>query len=696
MSGSAYEQEDPFGEIPEHSAATARPDAAAKRSKAERALDLAQSRYTLRRDHRPYLLHGGSQFRFSPQGRKTMRADLRYAWREKYPDEGAPSNADLNRVCDDLERLAMDADPDAIEQGLETSDNSPDIPADGGVEDGGIGLVVRTDGCPLPDGYKVPDDYVAGADGSIWYLSGRWGPSRCSWAWLFPVAIYIDPDGAQWVELAWRDHFRWVSRLVRMSISKSGRKLVAETGDAGIPVTDSEARDAEKWLAATLMANKSAIPRHPVARQLGWQKDGLTFVTGSDSPWRVEPRYPDQVDALAAHGPRGTMAGWQEAISRAGNYPIVQLGIYESLAAALLEVLSLDSFSVDHWGKSSRGKTITAQAGLSCWADPSEKGDGLFSWRTKMIGVEKRLNLVNGLPVVIDETRVATSPDLIDAVIYQIPKNHGQARGGGWPNMIPWRTIAIITGEQAATSFTTHQGANARVLSTSQAPFGSEGERSREAAEAIKKGIEDNYGIAGPAFVARLQAKLAADGGAADLRKRHAAWTGKLRGETDMSGRRAPLMAAIALAAELAAEWKITPFKVPGPDDFLAMYSSADDPRDNRPEMALDIVREFLAAHHDKMYGCGDGEHPPGAGWIGHDAKEGPALLPEKLREELKRRNYDLDAVLPGWLEMGALVIMPSQRPSYLIPRRTAGRQTKHLIFQREIIYPEAGQDADQ
>ena len=95
--------------------------------------------------------------------------------------------------------------------------------------------------------------------------------------------------------------------------------------------------------------------------------------------------------------------------------------------------LGLDSFTIDFSGKSTRGKTITAQVGLSCWADPSERSDGLFSWKTKIIGVEKRLNLVCGLPVVIDETRVVTSPDLVDAVIYQVPRTTGRPAAAGGP-----------------------------------------------------------------------------------------------------------------------------------------------------------------------------------------------------------------------------------------------------------------------
>lgn len=164
-----------------------------------------------------------------------------------------------------------------------------------------------------------------------------------------------------------------------------------------------------------------------------------------------------------------------------------------------------------------------------------------------------------------------------------------------------------------------------------------------------------------------------------------------LRGSTDMTGRRAPLAACLALTAELAASWDILPFGAPDADTWSGMFAS-DQQRDNRPEMALGLVREYVAAHADKLCGSGAG-NAPASGWIGHRAKEGPALLPQKLGEELRRRGYELDAVIPGWLEMDALLTRDNQRPPYLIGRRTAGHLSRHLIFRNEVIEPPGLED---
>jgi Domain of unknown function (DUF927) len=662
-----------------------------KTTKRERLFALARKAYAPRKATRwPYLVRGEQQYRFEGPDRRNLRADLRALWRDKYPGENTPSDADLNSVIDDLRRLAEEAEPDAPTAEEET-DQVLAARGIGAIPDGrGLDLVTRLDDCPLPEGYVVPEPYMVEPDGIHLMKDDGTGHARVAWSWLFPVRVYVDPEGDQLVELAWRDGSGWVSRLIRRSLTKSGRKLVAEAGDAGLPVIEAEARQAERWLAAAEAANRGVINRHPVARQLGWQADGKTFVTGQDSPWRIEPRYSDQAAALSAHKHHGTLAGWQEVIKGIEDYIVVRAGLYAGLAAPLLIPLGLDSFTVDLSGKSTRGKTITAMVALSCWADPSDRAEGMLTWQVaSVIGVEKRLNLVNGLVAVIDETRLVKDPALVDAVLYMIPKNHGRPRGGGWPNMIPWRAIVVSTGEQSATSFTSHQGASARVLSVQRPPFGTDGTSSRDAAEGVKAGVEANFGIAGPAFVARLQQCLAEDGGLGKLRTRHQELTDLLRGSSDMSGRRAPLAACLALAAELAAEWKIVPFAAPEAETWATLFA-ADDLRDNRPEMALDIVREYLASHANKLWGnSGDDERPPATGWIGHDAKEGPALLPEKLREELRRRTFELDAVIPGWLEMGALVTKEKSQPPYLINRWTAGRQSRHLIFVREVLYAE-------
>jgi hypothetical protein len=66
--------------------------------------------------------------------------------------------------------------------------------------------------------------------------------------------------------------------------------------------------------------------------------------------------------------------------------------------------------------------------------------------------------------------------------------------------------------------------------------------------------------------------------------------------------------------------------------------------------------------------------------------------MPEKVREELKRRGYELDAVLPGWLEMKALVTRDNQQPPHLINCKLGRESARHLVFRREQLMPD-GED---
>lgn len=570
-----------------------------------------------------------------------------------------------------------------------------------GIGDVCSGCTNTPDSCPcepittglvtdLLPGAELPDKYAVEPGGVFWVRETRDGPVnvRTTWAPVIPVRVYIDPTGDHLVELAWWDHGRWITRIVARSVTKSGRRLVNELGDAGLPVTDADSKLAERWLAAFESANRTVIPREKIARQLGWQCDGQ-FVTSSGAPYRVEPKYDEQVGALKAHHPRGTIKQWQAAIGCLGDYPGVLPSLYSGLGAPLLELLELDSFTVDTSGRSSRGKTISVMCGASCWHDPGEKSDGMFHWRTTMIAAEKRLNLVNGLPVVIDETRIVKTPELVDQVLYQVPKNHGTPRGGGWPSMLPWRTIVLSTGEQPALSFTPHEGASARVLSVRQAPFGTS-ENGGTAAERVRAGVIANYGTAGPAFIKRLRTELAVDGYRETLAERHRQLTEKFRGDSAISGRRAPLVACVYLAGHLAHEWGIIPFAPPEEAAWLGLFADGDQERnDDRPRMALDIVAEYVAAHQEAMFDPAGRQTAPPTGWIGRETRDGPALLPEKVKEELKRRGYELEAVLPGWLETGAIVTRDNQRPKHLISQRIGGRSAKHLIFRREILAPE-------
>ncbi|WP_128817423.1 DUF927 domain-containing protein [Streptomyces sp. S063] len=546
----------------------------------------------------------------------------------------------------------------------------------------------------VPEGVRMPTGYTI-SYGGVWVekqiAKDTFVDVRVAWAPLVVSSVYVDPIGDQAVELAWVDRGRVVTRIVPRNVVRRGRVLVATLGDAGLPVIEGDARLVERYLAAFESINQGKIPRVHLARQLGWQADG-TFVTAQDTPHKVEVKFDEQKPALAAHQPAGTFAGWQAAIKRMESYPAAQMALYACLAAPLLQIVGVNSFAVDICGRSTRGKTTAAAGGMSAWADPSEKADGLYSWRTTMLAAEKRLNLVNGLPVVFDETKLVQNPEMVHGLLYAIPKNHGAARGGGWPSGLPWRTVVVSTGEQSVLTFTTDQGAGARVLSVKEAPFGTDGPESAAAAIEVRDGTAENFGTAGPRYVEQLLDVLA-DGGKRAIVDRHKELTADHRYESDMSARRAPFVACLALAAELSHQWGIVPFPAPEMAVWRRLFATADQ-TDNRGEMALDIVREYIASHRREMWSPYTENDPPFGGWIGReitvDERSTMALLPERMKEVLKKAGYELDSVIPSWRESGALIESPSYRPPYLLGRKLNGSKVRMYVFNPDVFATDA------
>ena len=56
------------------------------------------------------------------------------------------------------------------------------------------------------------------------------------------------------------------------------------------------------------------------------------------------------------------------------------------------------------------------------------------------------------------------------------------------------------------------------------------------------------------------------------------------------------------------------------------------------------------------------------------------------LREQLKRRGYELDALLPGWREAKVLHEAGSDRAPWLLSRRLGQTMVRMLIFAPGVI----------
>lgn len=564
--------------------------------------------------------------------------------------------------------------------------------------------VTTTTGGWLPEGHEIPDGFTFRA-GGIWQVVPRADRNgqplppnhvRVTFGPLAIAAILDSSEGEQWFDLVWHDGQAPVTRRVDGAALRSGRALVRELGCFGIPVIDADHKLVERYLAAYQFANRAVLHdrRIRIARHLGWQEDG-EFVTADGTPRPVELAHPEIRTALAAHKQAGSLTGWQEAVAKVEAYPVVRILLAAAFASPLLAVLGVASFTIDVSGRSTRGKSTAGQVAVSVWFDPDIENQGVGTWRSGIIMIEKRLNLVRGLPVMIDDTRTVKDPGIVDQILYQVPMNQGTARGGGWASQLPWHTILISTGEQPALSFTSHEGAAARVLSLRRPPFGLGGARSAEDANTVTEIIKAHHGIAGPAFITKLRQALAEPDGAAKLRKRHQelADAHKDAAANDIARRRAPLAAAVHLGALLAHEYGIVPLE-PLPIETWAELLADEQAREDRGELALDVVRALIAAQEHRIVPVNGVRDTPAAGWIGARTTKydgAVAILPGELAAALNRATppIALDAVREAWIERGAIV-MEGKRLAR--ERVGTGPQVRCYVFPDHIL---AGDEPD-
>ncbi|MFI0894865.1 DUF927 domain-containing protein [Streptomyces sp. NPDC020983] len=567
---------------------------------------------------------------------------------------------------------------------------APDVPDDDEGDDEGDDKGFGYDTTfGLPRSVRTPFGYRVTGRGVEVLSTNAESWNRVTFAPLAVTATFEDPEGDQYVELSWIDKSlgrpRRISRIVSRETAKRGRKLIETLGAAGLPAVEGDARAVEKWLAEFEAENVARIPSEQLARWLGWQDDG-TFVSSPEDGIKVDVPFEEQRGPARAHAAKGSLDAWKETIGQLAGYPVPRVAVAAALAAPLLRPLGLNSFTLDISSRSTKGKTTALQCALSVWADPSEHASAMSNWRTTLYAIEKRLNLVRGIVTVFDETMAVTDDSLIDEVLYQLPMNHGKARSGGaFGNMLPWETILLSSGERPALSFTTSQGAAARILGTTIAPFGDGG---GPVAAAAREGVLANHGHAGPAFVRYILSGLAQPKGQDALKQRHRQLVEEFRGGGDMTNRRAPMVAALVLAETLASGIGLLPYAPLAHDVWRGLFT-AHNPTDNRPEMALDVLREYVAGHAHELYSPAmaalQEQRPPYSGWLGAlSSDKGTlkvALLPERVRRILADAGYSLDAVVGSWVDSGYLETLKSQRPPHLVPRRFDGARAKCLAF---------------
>ena len=382
-----------------------------------------------------------------------------------------------------------------------------------------------------------------------WELSHQSGLEKVSWKNDFsdnsfqnrvqvsPVPIVITArmlnslSGTEAVRLAWPRDGKWKQHIADRKVIATVKDITA-LADVGVPVTSLTAKNLVEYLSDFEAANIDNLPKAKVSDFLGWQKNKSGFLLGnklfkstgaeensidlSETPtdeWKEDsiafrPADEGNQQIAKSFSTRGTYEAWVEMINQLFNFPKVIAGVYFSLATAFLEILEAPNFCVDWSYSTSTGKSTVLRVAGSCWGNPDEKAAAsvLNTWDNTKVSIERTAIMLNGLPLLLDDTKLASSgsnknwtSSLVSHIIYLIASGKGRGRGSisGLRNRGSWRTILLSTGEQPAIEFTQDGGSRARVISLWGAPFGTADNMTAKLVNQVNYTVRQNYGHAG-------------------------------------------------------------------------------------------------------------------------------------------------------------------------------------------------------
>jgi putative DNA primase/helicase len=546
---------------------------------------------------------------------------------------------------------------------------------------------------PLPE-LTIPAGYWF-TDGSTLRLRAQQSPELIAHGAIAVTGRTEDIDGdGKGVRLSWSRGRGWSHRIVNRDVMAEARQLTALAGN-DFPVTSVNAKEQVVFLAQLEADNYHRLPVKKTASRFGWMGKkgeegfllGGQFITPEgESIQTAIDENADQWDTAGVvfrgnsvgesqiaegYRPHGNYGDWINAVVKASAYPVVMSTIYASLSSAMLHILDCKNFVYSIDGDTSYGKTSAATAGASVWGSPDVNAPGaaMTTWGTTLYAIERRAAVLRGLPVMLDDTKLAPKvrgeQEIIPKVIYMIASGRAAAKGmpGGLRAETLLETVLITTGEMPAVDFSNDGGTRLRVLEITAKPFGGKSDEIEKVVNHLNREFSANYGHAGPRFVKYL----------IQNRDKWNKWIDAYRAKIELliaraadagigtgkAGRLAAYVALISQTAEIAHKALELPYTFYDPIEtlWLDIARQAEDPLN--ADRAFDLVISWCNSHQNRFIGREmDDRTAPPSGWAGKWQRQSDEIFiyPHLVDDLLKAKGYpSADAVLRQWKEGGKL-----------------------------------------
>jgi hypothetical protein len=265
----------------------------------------------------------------------------------------------------------------------------------------------------------------------------------------------------------------------------------------------------------------------------------------------------------------GTLEDWCRAVEIAlavHDCPHWTLGVVGAFAGPIVELTGLDTLGIDFTGRTSSGKTLAQRLAASAWSTPDHRRGGLFqSARATVNAMEALAQRASGTVLALDDLGNLDAKQ-VSALLYAVSGGAGKRRmrtDGTTREPVSWVTFAILSSECSLEEKVRSvkgewlAGMAARIVDIDVTDVNRHVPADTLAAI---RGIEKNFGHAGPVFVqALIDSGLSGDPDRLLRSIRNAAQ--KLAGQTADSAtlRAAMSLAVLQVAGYLAQKFELIP-----------------------------------------------------------------------------------------------------------------------------------------
>ena len=440
---------------------------------------------------------------------------------------------------------------------------------------------------------------------------------------------------------------KWKKLTVSPIILGSKNKIL-ELSEAGIPVSETNAKHLVEYLADLIKLNYNYFPEVKTISHMGWfgndfvpYQNNISF-SGNGSQKEVW-------NAITEHG---DFEKWRDKAYKYRHNKIVKAYMDSSIASVLIEKISGLCFVVNLWGNTGYGKTVALKLAASIWGDSDKivKNAG-----STMNGLISNAAFMNNMPAFIDETQTAFN---LDKLIYQLTEGVEKTRlnkDATEKLTRRWCNVTLFTGERPATNNRSASGVANRVIELEV-----ENDLFDDYAEVMET-VQENYGHAGRKLVEYIQSI-----DTRELKKEYRDICSELQ-KYGSTGKQINSVAFIVLANRIVVRCIFQDEKPMTIEEASILMKSEDEI--SMPVKVYNDVISWVVSHHSYFDGTNEREV-----W-GKEDKKYYYVIKSILNDYLEGRGTSFDAVKDEWDKKGYLE--RDCKGKYTISTRIDGRMTR-------------------